>query len=96
MSPGVANLFTILKNLGEEDRHGNLTRDYEAGSLRYVDLKGAVSDAIWGTLSRIQAAKEAYPLEKVREVVESGASQARPLAEAKMADVRKRIGLASF
>jgi len=95
MSPGVANLFTILGNLGELDRHGELMKDYEAGSLRYVDLKGAVSDAIWTTLSRIQAAKEAYPLEKVQEIVGNGASQARPLAEAKMADVRKRIGLAS-
>ena len=95
MSPGVANLFTILKALGEDERRGELMKDYEAGSLRYVDLKGAVSDAVWTAISRIQTAKEAYPLEKVQEVVEAGAGRARPLAEAKMVDIRKRIGLAS-
>ncbi|NNF07623.1 MAG: tryptophan--tRNA ligase, partial [Candidatus Eisenbacteria bacterium] len=35
MSPGVANLFTILKALGATEAHTSLMADYEGGSLRY-------------------------------------------------------------
>ena len=95
MSPGVANLFTIQKTLGEPSVHAQLAADYEAGSLRYAALKGAVADAIWDTMSHIQARKEQYPLEKVREVIRAGAERARGLAESKIAAVRKRVGLVS-
>jgi len=94
MSPGVANLFTILASLGRKEAHDALTRDYEGGSLRYVDLKGAVADAIWETAAAIQERRAKYPIERVREVLRDGAARARPLAQAKMAEVRRRIGLA--
>jgi tryptophanyl-tRNA synthetase len=95
MSPGVDNLFTILKALGKASVHDSQKADYEAGALRYVDLKGAVADAIWETMAEIQAKKETYPLERVQEVIRDGADRARPLARKKIAQVRERIGLAS-
>jgi len=96
MSPGVANLFTVLKALGSPEAQARLRADYEAGKLRYVELKGAVSDAVWATTARIQARKEAYPPERVREILREGAARARPAARAKIAQVRDRIGLASL
>ena len=93
MSPGVANLFAILKELGEEDAWTSLTADYQAGALRYVELKGAVADAVWALASRIQARKAELSLDDVREILKKGAERARPLAQAKIAEVRKRIGL---
>jgi len=46
MSSGVANLFSVLKAAGDLDGYDSLTRDYESGNLRYVDLKDAVADAV--------------------------------------------------
>jgi tryptophanyl-tRNA synthetase len=96
MSPGVANLFTILEALGQADTHAALTKDYEAGSLRYVQLKAAVADAVWETAERIQTGKAAYPEERVREILAAGASRAKSLAKDKIAQVRERIGLVSL
>jgi len=96
MSPGVANLFTILRSLGSADDHDRLQADYAAGTLRYVALKEAVSDAVWSTAARIQEQKSAFPPDRVKAVVRAGADRARPLARAKLAQVRNRIGLAEL
>ena len=96
MSPGVTNLFTILKALDGETEHATLMTDYKAGSLRYSDLKGAVSDVVWNKVAEIQAGKEAFPPDKVRDVLTAGAAKARPIAQAKVAEVRKKIGLISL
>lgn len=93
MSPGVSNLFTVLRTLGEGDRHAELMQDYEQGKLRYSDLKGAVADAVWTTTAGIQSRREAFSPERVIEILRDGANRARPIAQAKMADVRKKIGL---
>ncbi len=93
MSPGVSNLFTVLRELGRTEAHARLTADYEAGNLRYVDLKGAVSDAVWETAAEVQARREAFSEDAVRRVLREGAEKVKPLARNKMAEVRKRIGL---
>ena len=93
MSPGVANLFTILKELGEEEAWAALMADYKAGALRYVALKGAVADAVWKTAERIQARKAELSPAVVRDILKAGGQRARPMAQAKIAEVRKRIGL---
>jgi tryptophanyl-tRNA synthetase len=93
MSPGVANLFTILKELGEDETWASLSADYEAGRLRYVDLKGAVSDAVWTAAAGIQARKAALPPDAVRDILRAGGERARPMARTKIAEVRKRVGL---
>jgi tryptophanyl-tRNA synthetase len=92
-SPGVANLFTVLRELNET-AHDELNAQYEKGTLRYVDLKGAVSEAVWTTAARIQSRKADFPPERVAEVLRTGAARVRPMAQKKMADVRSRIGLA--
>jgi tryptophanyl-tRNA synthetase len=96
MSPGVANLFTILKAIGDGETHASLAREYAAGTLRYVALKGAVADAVWAAAARVQAGKSAYPPERVREILAAGAARAKPLAQKKLAQVRERIGLLSL
>ena len=96
MSPGVGNLFLILENLGDADTHRALMAEYEAGALKYVRLKEAVADAVWRAASRIQDRKAEFPPEVVRDILRAGGRKAREMARAKMADVRKRIGLAEI
>ena len=46
MSPGVENLFTLLKACSKEDAVISFTQDYKAGKLRYSDLKNTTADAL--------------------------------------------------
>jgi tryptophanyl-tRNA synthetase len=96
MSAGVANLFTILKALGEASAHAGLVADYERGELRYAALKEAVAEAVLDLVRGFQSRKAAIPPERARAVLQDGAERVRPLARAKLADVRRRIGLADL
>lgn len=46
MSPGIENLLTILAACGHADDAAQMRKDYFAGTLRYVDLKGRTADAL--------------------------------------------------
>ncbi len=39
MSPGVENLFSLLKASNHQEAHDSLMEDYNKGELKYVDLK---------------------------------------------------------
>ena len=55
-----------------------------------------MSDVVWNKVAEIQTGKEAFPPDKVRDVLTAGAAKARPIAQAKVAEVRKKIGLISL
>ena len=93
MSPGVANLFTIIKALELEEAHASLMKDYEQGSLRYSDLKGAVSEGVEAFVTRFQERKAAFDEAAVRRILEEGADKVRPAARRKMQEVRDKVGL---
>lgn len=57
MSPGVANLFELLKVSGAADAYRTLTDDWERGTLKYKDLKEEVSAAL---LLFLQPMQERY------------------------------------
>jgi len=46
MSPGVENLFSLLKASDQLEAHQSLLEDYNNGSLKYSDLKEAVADGL--------------------------------------------------
>jgi tryptophanyl-tRNA synthetase len=46
MSPGIENLFLLLKASDNYDAFQTLMADYHNGSLKYVDLKEAVAEAL--------------------------------------------------
>ena len=95
MSPGVKNLFTLLKGFGTEERLKYFEEQYAAGTLRYGELKPAVADAVVAELNPIRERREelaAHP-ERVEEALETGAKRARAVAVNTMAEVRDRLGL---
>ena len=57
MSPGVQNLFTILKESGDQSSHDSLKKDFESGTLKYSSLKEATTEAL---LAFIHPFKEKY------------------------------------
>ena len=57
MSPGVTNLFELLKACGKMKAYDSLVEDYKSSSLKYVDLKQAVADALVEISSIFKAKK---------------------------------------
>jgi tryptophanyl-tRNA synthetase len=95
MSPGVANLVTLLQAFASADTVSHFQAQYEAGTLRYSELKPAVGDAIVTELSPIRARREelaAHP-ERVREALAASAARARGVAQNTMAEVKEKMGL---
>lgn len=95
MSPGVANLFTLLRAFATSDTVAHFQGQYDAGTLRYSELKPAVAEAMVATLSPIRARREelaAHP-ERVREALAASAARARAVAQATIAEVREKMGL---
>jgi tryptophanyl-tRNA synthetase len=54
MSPGVANLFTMMRAAGATDAHDRLMADYHEGTLKYAELKDAVADALAAMMAPIR------------------------------------------
>lgn len=81
MSPGVANLFRLLRIFAEPAVYEDLRARYEAGTLRYVELKEILAEAIVRGLEPFRQRRQellARP-EYVAEVVAHGVERARAI-----------------
>lgn len=95
MSPGVQNLFTLLEVFAPAETVRHFREQYDAGTLRYGELKPAVADALLTGLQPIRARREelaAHP-EQVWEALDYGAQRARVVAKQTMEEVREKMGL---
>jgi tryptophanyl-tRNA synthetase len=94
-APGVENLLTLLKQFGDEKIYKQFVAAEKDKSIRYGDLKQALSEAIAAHFADFRARRSellANP-KKLDEILESGNSKARAVATKTMADVRQRVGL---
>jgi tryptophanyl-tRNA synthetase len=93
--PGVANLLTLLEICNENETAARFRAEQEAGSIRYGDLKAALSQALLATLAPIRERREqllAEP-ERVREILGDSASTVRAVARQVIAEAREAAGL---
>lgn len=95
MSPGVKNLFEILRACGGTDAHASLTEDFKNGALKYSDLKAVVADALVGftnpfreKLAELNADKKA-----VKSVIQESSAEIRKRAQQTLREVRALTGL---
>lgn len=95
MSPGVKNLFVLLEAFGSSETYDRLISDYESGSLRYVDLKDAVSEAIIAVFTPIRERRAELlgAPKELQEILASGAERARAIARETIKEVKERMGL---
>jgi tryptophanyl-tRNA synthetase len=95
MSPGVKNLFTLLQACAPAETVRHFQEQYEAGTLRYSEMKPAVADAVVAELTPIRERRAALmnDPEAVRAILDDGAARARAVAAATMEEVRDRMGL---
>ena len=95
MSPGVKNLFELLRASGNMTAHESLRADYAAGSLRYGDLKAATADTIVALINpmreRLEELKANEPA--VQEEIRASSAVIRQRAQQTLREVREIVGL---
>lgn len=95
MSPGVANLFELLKASGQKDNLQSLLDTYQAGTLKYVDLKEAVAEALVGVSEPIRARRAELQANKkeVKEAIKASSENIRKKARQTLHEVKELSGL---
>ena len=95
MSAGVSNLFELLKACDKMEAHTSLKNDYNAGTLKYSDLKENVANGLVELAKQFTARKtELTKSEKeITEQVYTMSEQARVHAKETLREVREMTGL---
>lgn len=95
MSPGVENLFSLLKACRQTEAYDSLMADYQQGQLKYVDLKQAVADALVGVSAPIKAKKQELLSDKksVKNQVKYSSAEIRKRAQQTVKEVKEITGL---
>ncbi|MCO6479275.1 MAG: tryptophan--tRNA ligase [Phaeodactylibacter sp.] len=95
MSPGVENLFLLLEAAGKMDTHKELMATYQAGELKYVDLKDAVADALVeiSTAFRERKAELNANKKEVKNQIKAASAEIRKRAQETVREVKELTGL---
>ncbi|MGC9530504.1 MAG: tryptophan--tRNA ligase [Candidatus Bipolaricaulaceae bacterium] len=94
MSPGVANLFTILELVAPPELTEELRREHAAGKLLYKHLKGMLVKYLWQTLAPIRERRARLAAgEEIDDLLAAGAQRARRLARDVVGRARELTGL---
>lgn len=95
MSPGIKNLFSLLKACGKIEIYDTLMGDYDAGNLKYVDLKEAVAEALVEMSNPFRERKAEINANKkeVKEQIKASSAQIRKRAQETIKEVKELSGL---
>ncbi len=98
MSPGVKNLFEILRASREMDAHDALMADYLANALRYSDLKESVANAVVKLINpfRERMAELQADKKNVKSQIHESSAETRKRAQQTLREVRDITGLGSL
>lgn len=95
MSEGIKTLFTFLELL-EPSAVSAFKKQFEDGSLRFVELKDKVAEAIYTELKPLQEKRKELEADSayVDRVIKEGAEKARKIAQQTLCEVKEKMGLA--
>ena len=95
MSAGVRNLFELLKAAGSAEAYSVLMADYEAGTLRYADLKEQVAESLVALSSVFRDRKAELEADKkaVKELIRGSSAGIREYARQTVREVKELAGL---
>ena len=96
ISPGVANLFEILKAAaGQSEEYTQLIGAQRDGTLRYGDLKGIVADSVMNLLTPFQERKKELLSDKrkVKDQIKASSEVIRKRAQETIREVKDLTGL---
>ena len=95
MSPGVQNLFSLLHAAGKLDDHRELMEHYNAGALRYSDLKDTTARALVGITEELRARRADITANKkeVKRQIKESSAEIRKVAQQTIREVKELTGL---
>jgi tryptophanyl-tRNA synthetase len=95
MSPGVQNLFSLLKASGKTQAHDSLLEDYNAGNLKYSDLKEEVANGLIEMSNAFRAKKAELNADKknVKNQIKASSFEIRKRAQETVKEVKELTGL---
>lgn len=95
MSPGIENLFVLIKAAGNMEAHASLMTDYNNGSLKYVDLKEAAAAELVRLSTTFKANKEEILANKkeIKNQIKYSSSEIRKRAQETLREVKELSGL---
>lgn len=95
MSAGVTNLFTMMRAAGAQAPHDRLMVDYQAGELKYADLKEEVANALAVMMAPIREKYEEINADKRtwKKKVQDSSAVIRERAKETLKDVHELTGL---
>ncbi len=96
MSPGVRNLFVILKETSADTKQLDvLLHNYKAQSLQYKDLKAAVADAVVNFIIPMQAQYQEIRADeaKLKQILADGNAKARLVADATLKEAKAAFNI---
>ncbi len=95
MSEGVKNLFQLLKACGAHEASDSLMADYDSQSLKYVDLKSEVTDAlITFNQPMVERRQELQARRKeVKDQIKASSAEIRKVAQTTLKEVKQLTGL---
>jgi len=98
MSPGIENLFSILKACGKDNQYNSLLDEYNKGTLKYKELKDIVSDAVVELTNNFKTKRTELLLdkEKLIKLIIQQSEKARSYAIKTLEEVKKLTGLNHF
>lgn len=94
-SGGVKSLFEFLK-LFDETSYDRFDKEFESGTLKFVELKDHIAEVIFAELAPFQGRRtelENNP-EYVESVIKNGTEKARAAASETVKEVKEKMGLA--
>lgn len=95
MSPGVENLFSLLKASGHTEEYDQLLTTYHDGNLQYGSLKQVVAEALVDLTNPIRERRSEIVANKkaVKEQVRTSSIEIRKRAQQTLAEVKDLVGL---
>lgn len=98
MSPGVANLFSLLKAAGAITDHDTLLEDYNKGALQYGHLKDVVATALVDLTTTFRERKAEIKADKkrVKAQIRESSAEIRKVAITTLIEVKELVGLLSM
>jgi len=95
MSEGITNLFSLLKACGKLEAHESLLTDFQNDSLKYVDLKEAVAEAMVALSKQMRDNKAEVVANKkeIKNQIKAATHQIRLRAQETVKEVKDLTGL---
>lgn len=95
MAEGVENLFELIKASGWTTEYQQLLENFQAGQLKYVDLKQTAADALVKMTGEFIEKKKEINADKrrLKDQIKQSSSDIRARAQETVRDVKELIGL---